>query len=253
MNNKKIKGYIISLAKSEDRRKYIQQNFSNCSEIIDFNIHEAVDGSKKSIKDLTSIIGNEKTYSTIVNRQLSEAELGCLASHVEIWKKIINKELSGAFIFEDDAILLNEDRDKLINKLNNIPPSSELIYWGFRGFIKRPYFFTFKLYTYFLFKSLFTNNFNGYKYRELFHLYSSPYNNNFSLAGAHHGSHAYWVSNSGAKKLLNQVANEIQPADITLGLFSVRNRCKVYNTKENIFKVKEGFSSTIVSGSINRT
>lgn len=99
-----MKSFVISLKSAEDRRAHIKEQFGNKD--IPFYFFDAIEPNQvdKVAIDLSiSISGSSLSYG----------EIGCLLSHVTLWKKAIDENLEYIGIFEDD-IYLGENVKKFI-------------------------------------------------------------------------------------------------------------------------------------------
>jgi GR25 family glycosyltransferase involved in LPS biosynthesis len=112
--------YVINLKSRSEKYKYISDQLNKQN--LKFNMFDAIDGSKLDVNDLENknIYNTNKTIS-YMDRVLRKGEIGCALSHIFIWAKMLNNTQSKYFlIFEDDAILINNFKSKLIDVLNDI-------------------------------------------------------------------------------------------------------------------------------------
>ncbi|WP_151766190.1 glycosyltransferase family 25 protein, partial [Acinetobacter colistiniresistens] len=101
-----MRNFVISLKSAVDRRTHIQEQFA--SKGIPFQFFDAIEPQE--------IDGLAEKYSiSILGSGLSKGELGCLFSHVLLWKKAIDEQLDYIAIFEDDIYLGERANDFLIN------------------------------------------------------------------------------------------------------------------------------------------
>jgi GR25 family glycosyltransferase involved in LPS biosynthesis len=104
--------YFISLQKASQRRNRLLQFMRGITDVHgnDPQWHKANDGNKPGHK-----VDNRLKKSR--NRpSLSIGEIGCCASHREVWTKIVQNGHQSALVLEDDARF---DIDKLINLVTN--------------------------------------------------------------------------------------------------------------------------------------
>jgi glycosyl transferase family 25 len=93
--------FIISLTDSHDRIKESHSLFASLG--IGYKVFNAVDGRsiQSRLKKVFYDAGlNRKYYKT----NLSDPEIGCYLSHRGVWQRIVDENLEGAFIFEDDFL-----------------------------------------------------------------------------------------------------------------------------------------------------
>lgn len=93
---------VISLIDCDDRRKRIKKQLERLS--IQFEFVDAIDGRAGLAPQLESMIDRPGT-ETEFGRRMTDAEYACALSHMLIYKRILDQNLLGAIILEDDAIL----------------------------------------------------------------------------------------------------------------------------------------------------
>lgn len=112
--------FVINLKKDKNRRDTIVKQLDDKN--IDFEIVDGVYGkdlSESDIEDLSAIKESKKK----MGKEISLNEIGCSLSHQRIYKKIIEDDLNGAFIFEDDVILSQNSKnimDTIYANIKNI-------------------------------------------------------------------------------------------------------------------------------------
>lgn len=100
-----MKIFVINLEKDVDRRDSIKKQLDKLN--LPYEIIPGVYGKNLSADELT-IDYNAKKAHRIHCRNLSLSEIGCALSHINLYKKIIEEQVSEALILEDDVILPNE-------------------------------------------------------------------------------------------------------------------------------------------------
>lgn len=106
--------YVINLATEAVRREAIIQHLNNRS--IPATIFEAYDGRKLAKETLYKHVNEPrllKEYGPISN-----PEIGCALSHINVYKDILNKNLELAVILEDD-VHVSSDFYSLIDATSN--------------------------------------------------------------------------------------------------------------------------------------
>ncbi|WP_368872190.1 glycosyltransferase family 25 protein [Proteus terrae] len=112
MNN-----FVISLSKNnEKRRLHIKEQFSQKS--IPFEFFDAVDKTKLNI---ANELGINFGIST-----LTDNEKGCFLSHVSLWKKVVDEDISVIGIFEDD-IYLSREAGKFLSNYEWVDPDWHVV------------------------------------------------------------------------------------------------------------------------------
>lgn len=101
--NLSMKIFVISLKKSQHRRAAVELEFK--SQAIDFEFIDAVDG-RAGLHPLLSRF-NEEKFIAHRGRTAEPGELGCYASHMLAWEKVLELN-EPCVILEDDFILSKE-------------------------------------------------------------------------------------------------------------------------------------------------
>ena len=99
-----MKVFVINLRKSADRKKHMKKQLDRLG--IAYEFVDAVDG--KALTDQEIKMHGLETFPpwpSFNARQLSRSEIGCLLSHLAIYKRMIAENIEWACIFEDDAVL----------------------------------------------------------------------------------------------------------------------------------------------------
>tara|TARA_B100000575_G_C22910839_1_gene528928 strand:+ start:66 stop:806 length:741 start_codon:yes stop_codon:yes gene_type:complete len=99
----KFKVYIINLKHSRERRESILREVSK-QNIKNFKLIEAIDGNKLNTEELNSYTYKNKKNHNPWGPKLTNSQIGCVLSHIKIYKDFINSNYEYALILEDDAI-----------------------------------------------------------------------------------------------------------------------------------------------------
>lgn len=242
-----LKAIIINLPRSTDRKLLLQSKFKDWSNT-HFHYSTAVDGKELGLDFFKR---KHSIHSKILNRDLTEGELGCLYSHKKVWQLVIEEDIKECLILEDDVdFAISEDQFKKYH--STAPQPFDLIYYGFRGFTSPPPRYKLHLYTWYPIKYLFGFGHKGIKYHQLWSLYARPKDDKFDFAGAHHGSHAYLITKDAANKLIKYTKDNHEPVDLLIGMFAIKKDIKAYKSKSQLFWPNTKFLSTITDGAQNR-
>ena len=95
---KNIPIYVISLKRSQERRKKIQDMLNG--QVV-FNFYDAVDGKEMSKKDI------ELSNRVFKKDALNPGQRGCFLSHLKLYEKIKKEKIKNTLILEDDASIDN--------------------------------------------------------------------------------------------------------------------------------------------------
>lgn len=98
--SKKIPIFVINMEKDKQRRDYISNKLDQLG--LSFEFVKAVDGSLIEEADIARKTLKNKTINSI-GREMSRGEIGCVLSHLYIYKKMIKEGIEHALIFEDDV------------------------------------------------------------------------------------------------------------------------------------------------------
>lgn len=102
---------MISLPRREDRRKHVQSQFKNIP-TLSYEFFDAIDGKQLTIEAIRQLCNKS------INLKLSRAEIGCAASHISVYKKIVQENLPFALIMEDDFVI-TENFNRIIAEIKN--------------------------------------------------------------------------------------------------------------------------------------
>ena len=167
-----FKIFVINLKRDTQRREYIENHLD--SRKLKYEIIDGVYGKDLSKSEINEIADLKLSYKKM-GKTISVNEIGCALSHQKAYKKIINENLDGALILEDDIILSSDIKEIIESIYEHQKLFSECFWVGmFRSYINTK-------------KKLFEIN--------AFHsIYKSPRTR---------GAVAYYIDKSGAEKLLN--------------------------------------------------
>lgn len=101
--------YCINLDKATDR-------WENCKK--QFNLYDINVNRFSAIE-----VENEKNG-------LLKGEIGCMRSHYDVIKKSAERGLKNVFIFEDDAVLVDNFNEMFDDKIKQVPSDWDFIYLG---------------------------------------------------------------------------------------------------------------------------
>lgn len=98
-----MKVFVINLKRSTDRRQHMKTHLERLG--IDYEFFEAIDGEALTEEDIERCeSGAFPPWPSFNARHLSRSEIGCLLSHLAIYRKIIDENMEWACILEDDAV-----------------------------------------------------------------------------------------------------------------------------------------------------
>ena len=100
--------FIISLKDAVLRRGGLINELTSFG--LNFEIFDAIDGRIELPREYEHLIDRNRAILEL-KRSMTDGEFACALSHIGIYKQIIESQLSGAIIFEDDARLCDDFRN----------------------------------------------------------------------------------------------------------------------------------------------
>jgi GR25 family glycosyltransferase involved in LPS biosynthesis len=100
----KVGIFVINLKHRTDKLELIENQFKNLK-VSDYTVIDAVYGEKISNESIGDYADIDVFTNILGGKQLTKPEIGCSASHNEIYKRIIEENYSHAIVFEDDVII----------------------------------------------------------------------------------------------------------------------------------------------------
>lgn len=207
MTNEKqnIPIFIINLKKDVKKKQHIKRLFNKYN--LNFEIIDAINGKSLKEGDISNFYSKEISIQEF-GRELAKGELGCALSHKKIYKKMVDENIKTAVICEDDIIFdeyfveflnLNKKLEYLIVKKN-----LEILLLGHYSFSKEAV--------------MIEPNYSIYNKQHM-------YNNYYVKIPCEksYGTHAYFLTLNGAKKLLDQLHQIVYPIDHYTGNYRFIN------------------------------
>jgi GR25 family glycosyltransferase involved in LPS biosynthesis len=133
--NKQTWAWCINLDRRQDRMKGMQERSAKVG--LKLVRHKAVDPSAGDVVDAASVCKEWDTtvnarfdFSYTPNRRLamSNGELGCAMSHVQLWRKAKELDLCFAIILEDDIQFMDNFLMYMRHYMALLPPNWDLMY-----------------------------------------------------------------------------------------------------------------------------
>lgn len=109
--------FVISLTDAAERRRAISAQLSALA--VEFEILDAVDGRRGVPAEYEPMIDRAGTLATL-GRAMTGGEYACALSHLAIYQRILDEDLPGAVVLEDDAVLGPAFRAFLHQKAYNL-------------------------------------------------------------------------------------------------------------------------------------
>jgi glycosyl transferase family 25 len=178
----KIGIFVINLKHRGDKLEIIKKNLERLN-ISDYTVIEAVYGHKLTEAEVSELCDTSFWEETLDSVSLTRPEIGCSASHNKIYETIIRESYSHAIIFEDDAVI-DKKFSSFLHKIKKQPFD---------------FYFDFLMLGYFGTADVFISPTK----KRVGTLSLLEFNEEAKKQDTLWGSHAYIISNSGAKKMLS--------------------------------------------------
>lgn len=193
--------YVITLRRATDRHEHVKNELNG----LHYSLFYGQDKLEFDVNDLKrKNIYNEELAKEQhrYHKPMPAGMIGCSWSHKLIYEDIINNNFKKVLILEDDIIINIESVKQFSSVLNDLPKDWELLYLGYDKNEELKLIHNLK-------KGLYhVQHFFGlikYSHKLISNLYAKKFTNNIFTAGYHDHTHAYAITNSGARKL-----NELQ-------------------------------------------
>ncbi|WP_061033150.1 glycosyltransferase family 25 protein [Vibrio splendidus] len=204
--------FVINLKSSTERRNNISRQLDELA--LDFECFSAIDGRISPPHPLLKKY-NDNLSQTYRAKTLSAGQLGCYASHYLLWKKCveINEPI---IVIEDDALLFRKPFLNFVKDIPEIPENIECI-------------------------RLFSNKRRRFSSKFIFECTSTKIH---KFSKGHMSATGYFITPSGAKKLLKNSTEWYMAVDIYMDRFWKHN-VECYGTKEPCLTNDPQFESDI--------
>lgn len=106
-----MKAYVVNMASSSDRRRYMEQLLCNHPGL-SIEFIDAVNGKQLSDQRQRELFDFDK-FSVLMQRRVRPGEIGCTLSHQKCYRQLIESGERYAIIFEDDLVI-NEPFDEML-------------------------------------------------------------------------------------------------------------------------------------------
>ncbi|XP_040260742.1 inactive glycosyltransferase 25 family member 3 [Bufo bufo] len=124
---------LINLLRRPERRERMLRSLYE--QEIACRVLDAVDGGALNSSDIKRLGVNllPGFYDPFSGRTLTKGEVGCFLSHFKIWQEIVDRQLEGTLVFEDDVQFTSYFKRKMIRLQDDIRAAKlewDLIYIG---------------------------------------------------------------------------------------------------------------------------
>jgi GR25 family glycosyltransferase involved in LPS biosynthesis len=198
-----MKAYIISLEEPIKKMEYLKT----------FEINPIWVKGLNGNKDLTK----EDSYKSYISSSyVPKSAVGCALSHIKVWKDFIkrdNKDEKYIMIFEEDVVLEEDFKQRVIYSIMNVPIEYDILYLGCFGCDKNNVSNVYKASTLLYGKNKRTGYINSY----------------ISIPEIAYALHGYILSKKGASKLLELLKNNVNDhIDMKIHLLASNEKINSY-------------------------
>ena len=223
--------FVITLERATDR----QEQIKNRLEGLNFQFFYGVDKLKLSFAELISNKIYNETEAKRLNRYGKGMVLGhvaCALSHRKLYEHILEQGFKRVLIFEDDAVPLYGDLNEINIPINELPPDWEMVYFGYSKNeeatpkLKRKQKFYMAL-----------SHLKLLKWSPLMvqNLLPKPFSQNLKRAGFHDLLHAYGVTNSACKTLVEAQTPVVFNSDPLVSYLIMNGKLNAFITNQQFF------------------
>ncbi|PYS90002.1 MAG: hypothetical protein DMF62_06065 [Acidobacteria bacterium] len=177
------------------------------------------------------------------HKSMTLGHICCSFGHREAYRRIIENRFERTLIFEDDVTIFDVEETAIREILAAAPKDGDLIYWGWSGVERKPWFGSMKQYLYNIQHAI---GLLKLDHTMIGNLYPREFNQHFLIAGRLFGAYAYSVSLEGAQILLDWNTPIVQNADNALMYARLKGDLHAYMSRRKLF----GEHSQGVAGSI---
>lgn len=243
LQNSFDKIFVVTVPRFTDRHKKISENFRGLS-------FEFFWGADKLQIDLEKV-KQDGTYDEAKAKKLQRqgkglnlGEIACSLSHRMLYAEMIKHDWKKILILEDDVLPLIENMNVLPDAMKELPEGWELVYLGYLKHekitpaLKRKQFF---------YKILSALGLMKWNYTMVSNLLPKPFGTRLKKAGFHDCTHAYAITLSAAKKLLEAQTPVVYRADDLLSATILKGDLNAFITIPKFFDQEIFHNATITS------
>jgi len=123
--NKLPKIFCLTLKETPKRREYAENHFKQYDLNVEF--FEGINGGRFGLK---TKIPYKDDNPAGPDYFIKEGKIGCLLSHLMLWKTILHSNYDEILILEDDVVLCENFKEKLIELKNKLPDNWQYVFVG---------------------------------------------------------------------------------------------------------------------------
>ena len=234
--------YVITIKRNLDRQVRMTKLLSKHN--LQFSFIEGVDGEQLDKEKSRQFFDEDKSRLRL-GYVITKNEIACSLSHIKALKTFLEDEKQDYALFlEDDISISNFESLEIAVKLMPKPNKWDLLYLGYQQMnMKTPLNIYLKwLLVYPILNALKLKRYDLQKIKRIF---GRPYNNYWFRAGSHNNAHAYIVSKSAAKKIIDYNTPVHLQADVVLMDMIVEGKLRAFALNKPLFHQSSDLASSI--------
>lgn len=119
--------YIISLERKPERYEYVKQQLDELG-IVNYRKFLAIDGKVTSVEEFVEFGVSEQMAKK--SSATNKSESACAASHIDLWKEMVEQKAPWSLILEDDAHFHPDFLTLFPRYWEQVPQSAKIIFVG---------------------------------------------------------------------------------------------------------------------------
>ena len=234
--------YVVTIKRNLDRQTRMTKLLNKHN--LQFSFIEGEDGEQLDPGKLKQVFDANKSRARL-GHDVTKNEIACSLSHIKALKTFLEDDKQDYALFlEDDISISNIESLETSVKLMPKPKEWDLLYLGYQQMnMKMPLNIHLKwLLAYPILNALKLKRYDLQKIKRIF---GRPYNNYWFRAGSHNTSHAYVVSKSAAKKIIDYNTPVFLQADVVLMDMIVEGKLRAFGLNKPVFYQSDDLLSSI--------
>lgn len=231
--------FVVSVPRFASRHKHVEENLQG----LQFEFFWGADKQQLNIETVKADGTYDEELAKKLQRQgkaLNLGEIACSLSHRNLYAEMLTKGWDKILILEDDVLPLTSNLDQLKEAMEELPADWELVYLGY---LKHEQVTVGLRIKQFFYKIISRLGLMAWTPVMIKNLLPRPYSKHLKRAGFHDCTHAYAISNAGAKKLLANQTPVVYRADDLLSTTIMKGELKAFVTEPK-FIDQENFHQT---------
>lgn len=225
------KVFVLTVPRFKDRQEKVKQRLQEIS----FEFFYGVDKNDLDENAISRNYSYQKKNSLAVRQifpPLNKGEIACALSHRNIYQAMVDNGWKRVLIFEDDVVPDFNTLPLLTDCLNQLPEDWELFYLGYLKNEKATFSKKLKQKWY---KIMSFIGLSHLPMKMIKRMLPKQFSSSLLEAGFHDCTHAYALSLSGAKKLIQSQTPVQFRADNLLSALVMGGELKAFICKSNLF------------------